>query len=192
MTLRTGNNRIKSVEAPGQCAFTLIELILVMALLVIVIAVASPSLSRFMRGRTLDSEARRFVSLTRYGQSRAVSEGVPVVLWINTRQGSYGLRQEAGYTEQDAKAVDFLLGKDLRLEVAGLPAQLGPLAQARATRQTDPNTPMLRFPPDGFIDETSPQSVVLRDQSGESIWITQSRNRLNYEIHTNIFRASVR
>ena len=192
MTLRTGNNRIKSVEAPGQCAFTLIELILVMALLVIVIAVASPSLSRFMRGRTLDSEARRFVSLTRYGQSRAVSEGVPVVLWINTRQGSYGLRQEAGYTDQDTKAVDFLLGKDLRLEVAGLPAQLGPLAQARATRQTDPNTPMLRFPPDGFIDETSPQSVVLRDQSGESIWITQSRNRLNYEIHTNIFRASVR
>ncbi len=192
MTLRTGNNRIKSVEAPGQCAFTLIELILVMALLVIVIAVASPSLSRFMRGRTLDSEARRFVSLTRYGQSRAVSEGVPVVLWINTRQGSYGLRQEAGYTEQDAKAVDFLLGKDLRVEVAGLPAQLGPLAQARATRQTDPNSPMLRFPPDGFIDETSPQSVVLRDQRGESIWITQSRNRLNYEIHTNMFRASVR
>jgi len=163
-----------------------------MALLVIVIAVASPSLSRFMRGRTLDSEARRFVSLTRYGQSRAVSEGVPVVLWINTRQGSYGLRQEAGYAGQDAKAVDFLLGKDLRLEVASLPAQLGPLAQARATRQTDPNTPMLRFPPDGFIDETSPQSVVLRDPSGESIWITQSRNRLNYEIHTNIFRASVR
>jgi len=163
-----------------------------MALLVIVIAVASPSLSRFMRGRTLDSEARRFVSLTRYGQSRAVSEGVPVVLWINTRQGSYGLRQEAGYAEQDAKAVDFLLGKDLRLEVASLPAQLGPLAQARATRQTDPSTPMLRFPPDGFIDETSPQSVVLRDQRGDSIWITQSRNRLNYEIHTNIFRAFVR
>jgi type II secretion system protein H len=192
MTLRTGNNQIKSVDAPAPCAFTLIELILVMALLVIVIAVAAPSLSRFMRGRTLDSEARRFVSLTRYGQSRAVSEGVPVVLWINTRQGSYGLRQEAGYSEQDAKAVDFLLGKDLRLEVASLPAQLGPLAQARATRQTDPNTPMLRFPPDGFIDETSPQSVVLRDQSGESIWITQSRNRLNYEIHTNVLPNALR
>jgi hypothetical protein len=66
------------------------------------------------------------------------------------------------------------------------------LAQARATRQTDPNTPMLRFPPDGFIDETSPQSVVLRDQSGESIWITQSRNRLNYEIHTNVLRNATR
>ena len=192
MTKRTGSDQIKSVEAPGPRAFTLIELILVMALLVIVIAVAAPSLSRFMRGRTLDSEARRFVSLTRYGQSRAVSEGVPVVLWINTRQGSYGLRQEAGFTEQDAKAVDFLLGKDLRVEVAGLPAQHGPLAQARATRQTDPNSPMLRFPPDGFIDETSPQSVVLRDQRGESIWITQSRNRLNYEIHTNTLRNASR
>jgi len=163
-----------------------------MALLVIVIAVAAPSLSRFMRGRTLDSEARRFVSLTRYGQSRAVSEGVPAVLWINTRQGTYGLRQEAGYTEQDAKAVDFLLGKDLRLEVAGLPAQLGPLAWSRAARPTDPNAPMLRFPPDGFIDETSPQSVVLRDQRGDSIWITQSRSRLNYEIRTNTLRASIR
>jgi type II secretion system protein H len=192
MTKRTGNNQIKGVEALGPRAFTLIELILVMALLVIVIAVAAPSLSRFMRGRTLDSEARRFVSLTRYGQSRAVSEGVPVVLWINTRQGSYGLRQEAGYTEQDAKAVDFLLDKDLRLEVAGLPAQLGPLAQVRATRQSDPNSPMLRFPPDGFIDETSPQSVVIRDQRGESIWITQSRNRLNYEIHTNTLPNALR
>jgi type II secretion system protein H len=61
-------------------AFTLIELILVMTILLVVMAVAFPSLRGFFRGRNLDSEARRILALTRYGQSRAVAEGVPVVL----------------------------------------------------------------------------------------------------------------
>src|SRR5437773_775638 len=46
-------------------AFTLVELILVMALLGIVLAVSAPSLSNFFHGRTLDSEARRLMALTR-------------------------------------------------------------------------------------------------------------------------------
>ncbi len=74
MTLQTGNRRTRSNEPDRARAFTLIELILVMALLLIVIGVALPSLKRFFHGRNLDSEARRFLSLTRYGQSRAVSE----------------------------------------------------------------------------------------------------------------------
>ncbi len=73
---------LRRAEANCAGAFTLIELILVMAMLAIVISVALPSLKGFFRGRNLDSEARRFLSLTRYGQSRAVSEGVPMVLWI--------------------------------------------------------------------------------------------------------------
>jgi len=182
----------RNVEAGRRRAFTLIELILVMALLTIVIAVAAPSLSKFFRGRTLDSEARRFVSLTRYGQSRAVSEGVPVVLWMDTRQGAYGLRQETGYVDQDSNSVEFVLKEDLHLTVADLPAPSGQLAPMRRTLQADPNVPTLRFQPDGFIDETSPQSVEIREDSGESIWITQSRNRLNYEIHTNAIRTAQR
>src|SRR5262249_21799177 len=74
--------------------FTLIELMLVMALLAVVLAVSAPSLSKFFKGRTLDSEARRFVSLTRYGQSRAVSEGVPMMLWIDPKERTYGLQEE--------------------------------------------------------------------------------------------------
>src|ERR1043166_3717524 len=58
-----------------QRAFTLIELIVVMTLLVAVISIALPSLGGFFRGRTLDSEARRMLALTRQGQSRAVAEG---------------------------------------------------------------------------------------------------------------------
>src|SRR5207249_1124035 len=72
-------------------AFTLIELILVMALLAVVLAISAPSLSRFFRSRSLDSEARRFMALTRAAQSRAVSEGVPMVLWLATKEHAYGL-----------------------------------------------------------------------------------------------------
>src|SRR5215831_89969 len=60
-----------------QDAFTLIELILVMAILTVAVAITAPALSNFFHGRSLDSEARRLLSLTRQGQSRAVSEGLP-------------------------------------------------------------------------------------------------------------------
>jgi len=175
-----------------QLAFTLIELMLVMALLTIVIAVSAPSLSNFFRGRTLDSEARRFVSLTRYGQSRAVSEGIPMTLWIDTRRGTYGLRQEPGYTDQDTQAVDLVLGPALRLAVADLPGVGAQPVRASLAQPADPNIATLRFQPDGFIDPSSPRSVVLSEDIGDSIWITQTRNRLNYEIHTNTIPNSAR
>ena len=81
----TGNSRTRSADARGRGGFTLIELILVMAVLAIVLAIIAPSLGNFFRGRTLDSEARRFVSLTRYAESRAVSEGSPMLLWMRHR-----------------------------------------------------------------------------------------------------------
>ena len=75
--------------------FTLLELMLVLALLSVVIAVQAPTLARFFRGRNLDAEAQRFLALTRYGQNRAVAEGVPMVLWMDAEAGQYGLEAEA-------------------------------------------------------------------------------------------------
>ena len=163
------------------CGFTLIELILVMAMLMIVLAVAFPSLKNFFRGRDLDSEARRFLSLTRYGQSRAISEGVPMMLWIDARQGVYGLEAQTGYTDADGKAVEFELDDKLTVEVPTT-------AAAQTTRQVVAglgNLPAIRFQPDGFISETSPESIVIRQGREEAIWISQSANRLNYEIRAD-------
>jgi type II secretion system protein H len=178
MTLRTGNPK----SAKPYRAFTLIELILVMAMLLIVLAVAAPSLSNFFKGRSLDSEARRFLALTRYGQSRAVSDSVPTVLWIDIQQGAYGLEQEASYNNLDTKAVVYRLGKDLQIEIQDLPNQTK-LQSGPAQANRNPNS--LRFQPDGSIAETSARTVVIKDASGESVWISQSRNRLAYEIQTN-------
>ncbi len=162
-------------------AFTLIELILVMAMLLTVIAIAAPTLAHFFHGRVLDSEARRFLSLTRYAQSRAVSEGVPMSLWIDTQEGTYGLQTEANYLDNDTHAVQFEMSKDLKIEVTAAPSVNGVpgVAQAQA------GVTSIRFLPDGFLSDTSPESVILRQGEIDLVAIAQSRNRLNYEIQTN-------
>jgi len=155
-----------------------------MALLSIVLAVSAPALTGFFHGRTADAAARRLVSLIRYGQSRAVSEGIPIILWIDARRGTYGLEAEPGFVDNDPKAVRFELTPDLRIEVTDVPrirsTQAGPGLQA----MQNPSVQRLRFQPDGFIGETSPQTLVIHQSNNDSIWITQTRNRLSYEIHT--------
>jgi Tfp pilus assembly protein FimT len=142
-------------------------------------------LSRFFRGRTLDSEARRFLALTRYGQSRAVSEGVPMLLWVDPQQGAYGLRAETSYSAADTNAVQFVLEGDLRIEVE--PAMTRALATVwRQTTLMASNRPAIRFTPDGFISETSPERVLLREGDDDAVYLGQSRTRLHYEIQTNL------
>ena len=189
MTSPTGNRRINGANDPQRGAFTLIELILVMALLLIVLAVSAPALSRFFRGRNLDSEARRFLALTHYGQSRAVSEGIPMVLWIDEEKGDYGLESDPTFEETDRHAVQFTLAQDLVLEVeAGTVLKPAFTLQPTSLRSKQ-NEAVIRFLPDGFIGETSLQRVILREASDEqgdaAIWIGRSQNRLNYEIQTN-------
>jgi type II secretion system protein H len=201
MTLRTGKSKSDKWRVTGGAepvrgkstrntqhatrmhysAFTLVELILVMAILLVVLGVAFPSLKGFFRGRSLDSEARRFLSLTRYGQSRAVSEGVPMTLWINANQRAYGLKATEGYVESDLKAGEFTFGEELQIE-AQMPAVTSQSRQWSAMSRTTSTMPTTRFLPDGSIAETSPAQVAIRQGESNSIWIVQSRNRLNYEI----------
>ena len=184
MTFPTGNKRLRSASPRRVCGLTLIELILVMAVLTIVLSVGAPALARFFRGRTLDSEAQRFLSLTRHGQSRAVSEGVPMILWIDDKQGFYGLEAEVGYLEEDRQAREFMLHEELVIEVEQ--AEVRPLSSQwnRPSRRAD-SLPEIRFTPDGFISETSPDAVLIREGEERAIWIAQSRNRLHYEMQTN-------
>jgi type II secretion system protein H len=185
----SGSRPFAPIREPHQRAFTLIELILVMSLLLIVTAVSAPQLATFFRGRTLDAEARRFLSLTRYGQSRAVSEGVPMVLWVDAKQGAYGLEMQPVTGVTDDKAVAYLLDEKLEIE-AELPG-LAQTEQARAQMEmvgrNFANVPGIVFTPEGFVSQTSPEAVQLREggqDNGEIVWVALGRNRLNYEIQT--------
>ena len=169
-----------------QNAFTLIELILVMALLAIVLAVSAPSLSRFFRSRSLDSEAKRFLALTRYAQSRAVSEGVPMVLWLETEQRGYGLNADKSFVEEDPLAEQFTVDDALEIEVLRFSrAMIASQTNRFQNERLDAgNLYTLRFNPDGFVSLSSPEAVVFRQGENEELWVAQSRNRLNYEIYS--------
>lgn len=159
--------------SPARRAFTLIELILVLALLVIMTALVVPRMSGFIRGRALDSEARRLFALMHAAQGRAVSEGVPVMLWVDEKAGSYGEEVETSGQDGDPKAEDLTV--DSTLQIAVMNAGTG-------TPVTFKNLPAIRFLPDGTVDEGSPQVLKLTDSAGFSRWLAQTKSRQGYEI----------
>ena len=185
-----------SLLAPGHAAarmaarrlrgFTLIELILVLAVLAVVLAVSAPALSRFFKGRGLESEARRFMALTRHAQSRAVSEGVPMVLWLETRQRLYGLNADKTFIENDPKAEQFNVDETVEIEVRLSPDAVAAsqASRFRNEKQTTSGLHTLRFNPDGFVSPSSPGLVVFRQGEENEWWVAQGRNRLNYEIQS--------
>ena len=164
--------------------FTLIELILVMALLATILAVSAPSLSRFFRSRGLESEAMRFLALTRAAQSRAVAEGVPMVLWFDTKERTYGLNADKSYVEDDPKAEEFKVDETLELDLRYSPdaVAISRTSAFQNEKQATSGLYTLHFNPDGFVSLSSPETVVIRQGKDDELWVSQSRNRLNYEI----------
>ena len=154
-------------------AFTLVELILVLALLVIATSLAAPALSNFVRGRALDSEARRLAALMHAGQSRAVSEGAVMMLWIDEKTGDYGLEAETSGQNGDAKAEKLTVDSTLQIAVQNIGA---------ATPVTFKNFPAIKFLADGTVDENSPQVLKLTDSAGFSRWLSLNSGRTGYEI----------
>jgi type II secretion system protein H len=153
--------------------FTLVELILVMTLLVIVTSITVPPMAKFIRGRALDSEARRVMALMHGAQSRAVSEGMPMMLWVDEKAGTYGMEAETSGQNGDAKAEDLTVDSVLKIGVQNT----GTGGQA-----TFNNLPAIKFLPDGTVDETSPQTVVLQDVDGFSRSLILNKLRTGYEV----------
>lgn len=181
--------------------FTLVELLLVMALLAIVIAVSAPQLSRFFRGRSLESEARRMLSVIRYAQERAASEGMPMLMWVDDVTGTYGVEAETTFDTEDLQQIEYQMGRDLEVEVvldvempwdSLTPRQPLPVLRNTAipqapqsgslARSVQQNLPRFRFLPDGGVDEENPEAIELRDSEGNTLQVRLTRNRLSYEI----------
>ena len=165
------HHRTRNAPRPAG-GFTLIELILVMTLLVIAISVVAPRLSGFFHGRTLASEARRLLSLVHAGQSRAESEGAPMLLWIDASQRAYGLTAESAPPAGDPDAIEFSLEGDLQLSAA----------PASSVQILGRRVPAIRFLPEGMTDESSPASLRLSDADGAALWLVAVNHGATYEI----------
>ena len=166
-----------------------------MALLTIGVALTLPALGNFFRGRAVDDEARRLLALTRFGQSRAVTEGMPMLLWFDVNEQRYGLSIDTTFAEYDRDAREYRLPEELHLEIMDSRARTPPgnsLAIAPSQpgqRRSIAGLPVIRFLPDGYISLTSPRSVrVYRDPDPQAavadpgLWLVQTTNRLSYEL----------
>jgi type II secretion system protein H len=164
--------------------FTLIELIFVLALLAISAVFVASRMGAFFRGRALNFEARRILSLTHYAQSRAVSEGVPVILWVNPADSTYGLTIQSSFNEPDGDthAIKYTVDSSLTLEV--------PQGVVAATSEQDDEKlgttidglSFIRFTPDGFFDPSSVTKISIRQGAEPGLELVPTLNRLGYEI----------
>ena len=154
---------------------------LVMALLVIGAAMVMPRMISFFRGRALSLEARRMLALAHYAQSRAVAEGVPVLLWFNPANSTYGQNIQAGFADADGHASSFALESSLTLEapMKGTP----PVSELGDEKFGLPEgLPTIRFTPDGFYDFVSVPKLVIHQGTEAALQLVPTANRLDYEI----------
>lgn len=152
-----------------------------MALLAIAAAYAAPRMSSFFRGRALDQEAKRLLSLIHFAQSHAVSEGVPVLVWVNPREGTYGVNVQSGYVDADERAQTFEIDSTLTIDGSN-PTPLPESESGDEKYGLPDNVSVIRFNPDGFIDPVSMPQIVLRLGQESALQIVQTDNGLAYEI----------
>lgn len=173
--------RPPAAERGRRRAFTLVELLLVLALLAIGASLSAPQLASFFRGRALDNEARRLLSLTHLGAARAAAEGRPMSLWFDPASGRYGLTALDDARARDNRAPTFSLDPELQLELS--PTRDDPPYADPAFIAGDRTRPeCIRFEPDGTIDGGSLQRVRLRQRDDASIDLVLTAEGLHYEL----------
>ena len=150
-----------------RAGMTLIELIVVMALLSIMFAMAAPKMSSFFRGRALKEETRRFIALTRLARSEAASRAVPMELWLDPEYGAYGLRATIEYESETNPPFEYALSNGLWLDLGD--AELDNTGLA-----------LITFAPDGAVGEESLSSFFIFQEDGRAMEIKQAGYGLGY------------
>ena len=115
-----------------------------------------------------------------------------MVLWLETKQRTYGLNADKSFVENDPKAEQFTVDEALQVEVrlSSDPLTVSQSSQFKNEKQTTSGLYTLRFNPDGFVSTGSPETVVFRQGDKSELWVAQSRNHLNYEIQAGPAIAS--
>ena len=165
--------RFRDFRIPS--AFTLIELVLVMALLVTMLALAVPSLSSSLHQRNLEQEASRLLALTEYGRDEAAARGVPVIVWLSPDDGHFGVEVKKGFDADAIRPKEFVLnGAGLRFD----PPEGGVASSVQGHGFN-----VAEFAPDGTLDPASVATLRINDPNRHAaINLTQTADGYGYQI----------
>jgi type II secretion system protein H len=157
-------------QSQGVPGFTLVELIIVMALLAIVAALSAPLLSNSLRQRNLEDEATRLLAMTEYARDEATSQGIPMIISFDQRNQIIAVEPKAGYEGDERRVREFSLGPDIQLAV-----------QDRAAKKRS-NAEVAEFTPEGVPSLESAEILELRNRYNGVISVVRTPDRWGYEI----------
>lgn len=157
---------------PARAAFTLVELILVMIVMVTILAFVAPTLGRTFKQRGLDQQAVQMLALTEYGRNEAISAGVPSEVWIDPIKGNFGVEVVPGYPDREIREKQYALPEDVHFELA------------KSTNTTAKGyVQAIRFDPDGTPTAgTGIASIRIVDKDNGSSLLTLTTDGWGYEI----------
>ena len=114
------------------------------------------------------------MALMHAAQSRAISEGMPVLFWVNAKTGEYGDQEETPATAAgDPHAETVNAAGNLQISVVSTGVR---------SMTTLHNLPAVRFQADGTVDEDSPQKIRIVSADGGNLWLVELKNRSGYEV----------
>ena len=147
--------------------FTLVELILVLAILAMMVAFVAPALAKSSRARNLEQEALRFVALTEYARDEAVSQGVEMAIYVDVQAQKYGMEPASGTSGVQSRK-DFTLHEDLHIE----PVETKSKKEGRA----------IIFSPEGTPEVSSVDSITFGDKNGLTRKVEKQTDGWAYEL----------
>lgn len=151
-------------------AFTLVELILVMAILATILAFSAPLLSRSFKQRGLDEDALQLLAVTEYARDEAVSQGVPMMVWINPQSGSFGVQAKDGYEGDATREKTYWLKQGSRFDLSQAPTNRSGVADAAD------------FDPSGSLVEGGLSEISIADRSNNTVTVAQTDDGESYQI----------
>lgn len=81
--------------------YTLLELVLVLAVLAVALAAVAPTLSGFGQGRKAEETAARFVAVTRWARTQAISDGCNYRIVLEPDAARWTVQVESGDGYED-------------------------------------------------------------------------------------------
>jgi type II secretory pathway pseudopilin PulG len=152
----------------------LLELIVVMVILAIMLALVAPSLSSSLRAHHLEEAGVQLLAVTEYGRDQAISQGVPVDVWVNPANGQYGAYPKPGFPGDPGRSKQYTLEPDLHFDATG---SIGGQVLIAA-----------EFEPDGTLDPSATPKLRIVDRWNGSVSVTETADGYGYEVQKEVRR----